>query len=115
MHPLLFEALEEARAMSARGWQVAGAATQEEAQRLLALLEPLRWRAPEVQATPEGGISFEWEAGEHGWLQLLVRGQGTLTHSAVIDGDEYEQSEAFGDVLPDWAANLLARLKALGH
>ena len=51
----------------------------------------------------------------HGWLQLLVRGDGQLTHSAVLEGDEYGQSEDFGDALPNWAASLLARLMGLGH
>ena len=115
MHALLAAALDDARAMSERGWRMPGQATLAEASRLLALLDDLHWREPEVQATPDGDISFEWEAGEHGWLQLLVRGDGELAHSAVIDGDEYAQSEAFGDALPDWAANLLARLRAFGH
>ena len=69
----------------------------------------------EIQVTPDGEISFEWEAGAHGWLQLLVRGDGQLTHSAVLEGDEYGQSEDFGDALPDWAASLVARLMRLGH
>lgn len=111
----LAAALGDAQALTDRGWQAPAPQTLADAGRLLALLEPLAWRAPEIEVTPDGEISFEWEAGEHGWLQLLVRGDGELAHSAVIDGDEYGQSEAFGDALPDWAANLLARLRAFGH
>jgi len=33
----------------------------------------------------------------------------------VIGEDEFTQSEAFGDALPDWAATLLARLLRAGH
>jgi hypothetical protein len=115
MHARLAAALQEARAMSDRGWRPPADATLAEAGRLLALLEPLGWRPPEIQVTPDGEISFEWEAGAHGWLQLLVRGDGQLTHSAVLEGDEYGQSEDFGDALPDWAASLVARLMRLGH
>ena len=115
MHQQLAAALQEARGLSERGWRPPSNDTLAEAGRLLALLEPLGWRAPEIEVTPDGDITFDWEAGPHGWLQLLVRGDGQLAHSAVIEGDEYGQSEDFGDALPDWAASLLARLMGLGH
>jgi len=115
MHARLAAALQEARAMSDRGWRLPADATLAEAGRLLALLEPLGWRPPEIEVTPDGEIIFEWEAGAHGWLQLLVRGDGQLTHSAVLEGDEYGQSEDFRDALPDWAASLVARLMRLEH
>ena len=34
---------------------------------------------------------------------------------AVIEGDEYAQSEAFSDGLPGWAEALLRKLLLLGH
>ena len=70
---------------------------------------------PKFQVEPEGTISFEWEADHHGWLTLTVDDQGQLTHSAVLGEDEFTQTEAFGDALPDWATNLLQRLLAAGH
>jgi hypothetical protein len=81
---------------------------------LLGLVATLA-RAPAVQVEPEGTISFEWEAADHGWLTLTVDDAGQLTHSAVLGEDEFSQAEAFGDALPDWAATLLARLMAAGH
>ena len=46
-------------------------ATLAAAERLLALVA--KHAAPaRVQVEPEGTISFEWEAGEHGWLTLTV-------------------------------------------
>jgi hypothetical protein len=33
----------------------------------------------------------------------------------VIGEDEFERSEVFGDVLPEWAATVLARLVQVGH
>jgi len=48
-------------------------------------------RQPALQVEPEGTISFEWEAAEHGWLTLTVDGQGSLAHSAVFGEDSPEQ------------------------
>jgi hypothetical protein len=115
MHALLAAALAEVAPMIARrGWTAPAPATIAAAERLLGLVEKLP-RAPAVQAEPEGTISFEWEAAEHGWLTLTVDATGQLTHSAVLGEDEFAQAEAFGDDLPGWAANLLARLLAAGH
>ena len=115
MHPTLLAALAEAEPLIAnRGWVAPGPATIAAAERLLALVEKLP-RQPSVQVEPEGTITFEWEAAEHGWLTLSVDDVGQLTHSAVLDEDEFTQSETFGDALPDWADNLLRRLLAAGH
>jgi hypothetical protein len=115
MHPTLQAALAEARPLiDGRGWQAPSPETIAAAERLLGLVEPLQ-RQPDVQVEPEGTISFEWEAGEHGWLTLTVDDQGQLTHSAVLGEDEFTQAEAFGDALPDWADNLLRRLLGAGH
>ncbi len=115
MHPALLAALAEAEPLIAnRGWVAPGPATIAAAERLLALVEKLP-RQPAVQVEPEGTITFEWEAAEHGWLTLSVDDVGQLTHSAVLDEDEFTQSETFGDALPDWADNLLRRLLAAGH
>lgn len=115
VHPLLAAALEEAAALSERGWRPPSDATLAESNRLLSLLQAAGWRPPEIQMTPDGEVTFEWEVGARGWLQLLVKGEGKLTHSAVIEGDEYGQSEDFGNGLPDWAASLLERLLSVGH
>lgn len=105
----LRQALADAEPLAVqRGWQRPTEATLAEAARLLALVTV--WPAPQVTLDPEGGVLLEWEAGERGWLQLCVRGTGELTHSAVIAGDDYAQSEPFDQVLPDWAAELLGRL-----
>jgi hypothetical protein len=115
MHKDLQAALDDARPLIAhRGWIAPEAATIAAAERLLALVDKLP-RAPAVQVEPEGTISFEWEAAEHGWLTLTVDAAGQLTHGAVIGEDEFTQSEPFGDALPDWAATLLQRLLAAGH
>ena len=115
MHPLLSAALAEVAPLIARrGWIAPAPATLDAAERLLALVAS-QPRAPVVQVEPEGTISFEWEAAEHGWLTLTVDAAGQLTHSAVLGEDEFTQAEAFGDALPDWAATLLARLLASGH
>jgi hypothetical protein len=115
MHPALAAALADAAPLiTDRGWIAPAAATIAAAERLLARVATLP-RAPAVQAEPDGTISFEWEAAQHGWLTLTVDDTGQLTHSAVLGEDEFTQAEAFADELPDWAANLLARLFAAGH
>ena len=115
MHPALEQALEEvAPLMATRGWQAPKPQTVTAAERLLKLVEKMA-RQPAVQVEPQGTISFEWEAAEHGWLTLTVDDRGSLTHSAVLGEDEFTQTESFGDQLPDWAATLLQRLLATGH
>ena len=115
MHPALQAALDDVRPLIAeRGWIEPAAATIEAAERLLALVDEMP-RPPAVQVDPEGTISFEWEAADHGWLTLTVDDQGRLTHSAVLGEDEFTQAEAFDDKLPDWAGTLLQRLLAAGH
>ncbi len=115
MHPSLQSALQDAHPLiDDRGWIKPEPATITAAERLLTLVERLP-RQPAVQVEPDGTISLEWEAAEHGWLTLTVDGAGQLTHSAVLGEDEFTQSEAFGDALPDWAATLLKRLLGAGH
>jgi hypothetical protein len=115
MHPALAAALAEAAPLVPdRGWIEPTPATIAAAERLLALVATLP-RAPAVQVEPEGTISFEWEAAEHGWLTLTVDDAGDLVHSAVLGEDEFTQAEPFGNELPDWAATLLQRLLAAGH
>ena len=115
MHPALSAALDDVAPLVAnRGWTAPAPATIAAAGRLLALVGKLA-RQPAVQVEPEGTISFEWEAAEDGWLTLTVDDAGQLTHSAVLGEDEFTQSEAFGDQLPDWASTLLQRLLAAGH
>ena len=115
MHPALRNALQDVEPLvAARGWTRPGPQTLDAAERLLKLVEGAS-RPPDVQANPEGTISFEWEAADHGWLTLTVDDQGQLTHSAVLGEDEFSQTEAFDRELPDWAATLLQRLLAAGH
>lgn len=115
MHPALQAALADAHPLiNERGWQGPTPPTIAAAERLLKLVETLP-RPPQVQVEPEGTISFEWEAADHGWLTLTVDDLGQLTHSAVLGEDEFTQTEAFGDALPDWANTLLQRLLAAGH
>jgi hypothetical protein len=115
MSPLLTAALEDAAALiDRRGWLPPPPATLASAERLLALVAALP-RQPAVQLEPEGTITFEWEAADHGWLTLTVDDAGLLTHNAVIGGDEFTQAESFGAALPDWASTLLERLLAAGH
>lgn len=114
MHPLLAAALDEAKPLvESRGWAWPTPATLVEAERVLALTS--RHRPPTIEVDADGSIRFEWEAAEAGWLTLTVDGTGQLRHSAVIGEDEFEHSEAFGEVLPDWAATVLARLVQVGH
>ncbi len=116
MSPLLSQALDEARPLAAaRGWRLPGEAALAEADHLLAMVGR-EWRAPTtVQVEPDGAITLEWDAGARGWLQLSVQGSGQLAHSAVIEGDEYEKTEPFGERLPDWAEEVLRRLLLTGH
>ena len=115
MHPALQAALDDAEPLIAdRGWIKPAEATIDAADRLLGLVEKLQ-RQPAVQVEPDGTVSFEWEAADHGWLTLTVDDGGRLTHSAVLGEDEFTQSEAFGDALPDWADALLQRPRAPGH
>ena len=115
MHPSLQAALDEvAPLVETRGWVRPTADTISAAQRLLRLVET-QARPPAVQVEPAGTISFEWEAGDDGWLTLTVDDQGQLTHSAVLGQDEFTQAEAFGDTLPGWAATLLQRVMRAGH
>lgn len=94
-----------------RVWTAPSDATLREADRLLALLAGA-WPAPGVLVQPDGAIALEWEAGDRGWLALTVRGNATLEHAAVLDGDDYGLSEDFGDGVPDWALEMLRRLHA---
>jgi hypothetical protein len=115
MHPSLKAALDEVEPLVAnRGWIRPTPDTIAAAQRLLDLVAALP-RQPAVQVEPAGTISFEWEAGEHGWLTLSVDDQGQLTHSAVLGEDEFTQAEPFSEQLPDWAATLLQRVMRAGH
>jgi hypothetical protein len=115
MHTTLQSALKEAAPMiEGRGWVAPEAETIAAAERLLHLIGKLP-RQPAVQVEPDGTISFEWEAADHGWLKLTVDDAGRLTHSAVLGEDEFTQAEGFGEALPDWAATLLQRLLAAGH
>ena len=115
MSPLLEAAFADvAPLQELRGWPKPTPATVEAAERLLVLVREFG-RPPTVQVEPDGRISLDWEAAGHGWLTLLVDDSGQLKHRAVIDEDEFEQAEAFGDELPGWATALLARLLRLGH
>jgi len=115
MSPLLLDALNEARPLAAeRGWQLPAEQTLAEANRLLTLVSS-DWRPPAVSVEPDGTVSLEWEAGARGWLKLTVAGAGTLSHSAVIEGDDYEQTETLDNALPDWAHALLGKLLGTGH
>ncbi|MEO5686688.1 MAG: hypothetical protein ABIR54_04940 [Burkholderiaceae bacterium] len=115
MRKALQSALDDVEPLVAeRGWTPPTPQTIEAAERLLSLVAKLP-RQPAVQVEPEGTISFEWEAAEHGWLTLTVDDRGQLSHSAVLGEDEFTQAEAFGDALPDWASNLLQRLLGAGH
>lgn len=114
-HAMLAASLAEARLLAGtRSWTLSSDATLREAERLFALLatQEAAWPAPAVWVQPDGAVVVEWEAGERGWLAWSVHGLGTLTHAAVIDGDDYGLSEDFADALPDWALELLRRLHA---
>ena len=115
MHPSLQTAFDEVDPLiESRGWTKPTPETVKAAERLLDLVEKMP-RQPTIQVDPEGTISFEWEAADHGWLTLTVDDLGQLTHSAVLGEDEFTQTEAFGEELPDWATTLLQRLLAAGH
>ncbi|MEX8493731.1 hypothetical protein [Sphaerotilus sp.] len=111
----LADALREARLLAAaRPWTIPTPATEAEAVQLLALLAAdAALPAPDIEAQPDGALHFTWEAGERGWATLSVDGHARLTHSAVIDGDEYTLAEpwdAHAGALTDWAAEVLRRL-----
>lgn len=115
MSPLLEAAFADvAPLQELRGWPKPTDATVVAAERLLELVKEFG-RPPTVQVEPDGRISLDWEAADHGWLTLVVDDSGQLKHRAVIDEDEFEQAEDFGDELPGWATALLARLLRLGH
>jgi hypothetical protein len=115
MSPLLEAAFADvAPLQELRGWPQPTPATVEAAERLLVLVRDCG-RPPTVQVEADGRISLEWEAAGHGWLTLLVDGSGRLKHRAVIDEDEFEQSEPFGRELPGWASTLLGRILRIGH
>ena len=108
----LLAAVAEAAVLAGeRTWATPSDATLREADRLLALLAEA-WPAPGVLVQPDGAIALEWEAGDRGWLALTVRGNATLEHAAVLDGDDYGLSEDFADAVPDWALAMLRRLHA---
>ncbi|NML15683.1 hypothetical protein [Azohydromonas caseinilytica] len=115
MSPLLRAALAEVETFAVeRGWAPPSAHTVEEAQRLIEATTTA-WPAPAVSVEPDGAIALEWEADARGWLKLSVRGHGEIAHEAVIEGDEYEQTEPWpvtpdAHALPDWAHELLRRL-----
>ncbi|WP_066338767.1 hypothetical protein [Azohydromonas lata] len=115
MSPLLSKALAEIEPFIAeRGWIAPASIALEEADHLIAATATA-WPPPAVNAEPDGAIALEWEAGEHGWLKLSVRGQGEVAHEAVIAGDEFEKVEFWtpapsADALPAWAHELLRRL-----
>ncbi|MDZ7854948.1 hypothetical protein [Sphaerotilus sp.] len=111
----LAAALHEARLLGAdRPWTPPTPATQAEAAHLLALLAAKpAWPPAEIEVQPDGAVHFDWDAGERGWVTLCVNGRGALTHSAVIDGDEYTLAEPWtpaSGALTDWAGEVLRRL-----
>lgn len=99
--------------VESRGWACPNSPTLKEAERVLNLTAHVR--PPVIQIDADGSIRLEWEAAEMGWLTLTVDGSGQVSHSAVIGDDEFERTEPFGDVLPEWAATVLARLVHVGH
>lgn len=115
MNPLIAAALEEATPLVAtRGWQLPSEPTLREAELVLQLTHA-RWPPPTPLVDADGAITFEWDAGERGWVELRVDGSGQLSHSAVIEGDDYARTEdlagpASAGRLPDWAAEVLRRL-----
>jgi hypothetical protein len=115
MHALIAAALDDAHPLAAgRSWRSPNERALIEAERVLFLVIR-RWPTPAVRVEPSGAITFEWDAAERGWLELTVDGSATLTHSAVLAGDDYGKTETFPDPdeaerLPDWAAELLHRL-----
>ncbi len=114
MHPLLAAALNEAKPLvESRGWVWPPPSALAEAERVLRLTS--RHRLPTIQIDADGSIRLEWEAAETGWLTLTFDGSGQVRHSAVIGEDEFESSEVFGDVLPEWARTVLERLVQVGH
>jgi len=114
MHPLLATALDEAKPLvESRGWAWPTPPTLAEAERLLSLTS--RHRLPTIEIDADGSIRLEWEAAETGWLTLTVDGSGQVRHIAVIGEDEFEGSEEFGAVLPQWATAVLERLVQVGH
>ena len=115
MQEQIAAALQEAEPLiRERGWTPPTPQTIAAAERLLKLVAK-HHRQPTVQVNPEGTLSFDWEAADHGWLTLTVDDQGQLTHGAVLGEDEFAQTEVFGDELPDWASTLLQRLLVAGH
>lgn len=114
MHSILATALNEVTPLvESRGWAWPTPSTLAEAERLLDLTS--RHRQPTIQIDADGSIRLEWEAAETGWLTLTVDGSGQVRHSAVIGEDEFERSEVFGDVLPEWATTVLERIVQVGH
>lgn len=114
MHPLLVDALDEAAPLfESRGWARPSDMTLAEAHRVLDLTRA--HRPPTVEIDADGSVRLEWDASDAGWLALTVNGSGHIQHRAVIGADEFEQTEDFGEALPAWAGNLLARLLRLGH
>ena len=114
MHSLLAAALDEASPLvESRGWAWPTPSTLAEAERLLSLTS--RHRPPAIQIDADGSIRLDWEAADIGWLTLTVDGSGQVRHSAVIGEDEFERTELFGDVLPEWATTVLVRLVQAGH
>ena len=115
MSPLLQAALAEIEPfVTERGWTAPVQAAVREAQQLIDATAAT-WPAPTVSVEPDGAIALEWEAAQRGWLKLSVRGRGEVAHEAVIEGDEFEQVEAWtpaptAEALPDWAHELLRRL-----
>lgn len=99
--------------MDERGWTRPSPAALADAERLLALVG--RGREPLVEVEPDGAVSLSWESGRRGWVTLAVRGDGQVSHAAVIDEDEYALAEPFGPELPPWAAEVLARLLGPEH
>ena len=113
--PDLPAALAEAATLGeGRAWSAPSQQAVAEARQLLALLKS-QPRAPQLQVEADGSIVLEWEVPERGWLQLALHGRGEITHSAVVDGDEFAKSEAFDHTLPPWVAELLRRLLPPAH
>jgi hypothetical protein len=121
LHPLLAAALDEAGQLSTRHhWLLPGQPALDEATRLLALVAPA-WPAPAVRIESNGAITFDWECGERGWVELTLDGSGQLTHNAVIDADDYGQTEPWpaardaAAAMPGWACEVLRRLLGSRH
>ena len=66
---------------------------------------------PDVAATPQGEIDFDWTFSRDLMLTVSVGENSDIAFAGVFDGDRLNGHERWASVIPEGVANCLERLR----